>query len=135
METAKVKRAYGKNRVKALSYFTSEEQAIIERHMAKSTELGKLKNKSCPSYERGQERKKQLSENYRIALKEGLFEAAGISLEPGTFRSRYEKQKMGEQLLMEYRESHPSNNSQIALLSPSPPSVLVDPTLGEPICT
>ena len=135
METAKAKRASGKNREKALSYFTSEERAIIERHMTKATELGKLKNKSCASYQRGQERQKQLSENYRIALKEGLFEAAGISLGPGTFKSWYDKQKMGEQLLMEHRKSHPLICSQIELLSPSPPSVLDDPALGEPICT
>ena len=134
MESVKVK-VYGKNREKALSYFTSEERAIIERHMAKTTQLANLKSKSCASYQRGQERQKQLWENYRIARAEGLFEAAGIIMKPNPFRTQYEKMKMGEHLLMEHRKSHPLNCSQLELLSPSPPSVLDDPSLGEPIST
>jgi len=138
MEPTKLTRAYGKNRIDALSFFTPEEQAIIERYKAKSTELVLMKMNSKgrnEAYERGQQRHKQLRENFNIARKEGLFEAAGISLQPGSFKSWYDKVKMGDQLLTEYRKSHPLICSQTELLSPSPPSILDDPALGEPICT
>ena len=111
---------------------------MIERYKAKSTELVKMKmnsNGRNKAYERIQERQKQLRENYNIARKEGLFEAAGISLKPNPFKTGHEKFKMAEQLLRAHRESHPLICSSLVQLSPSPPSVLDDPSLGEPICT
>ena len=66
--------------------------------------------------------------NYRYALANGLFEKEGISPKTIPFNQRIRKPT---ELVEKYAPSVPS----LELLSPSPPSVLDDPSLGDPIST
>ena len=128
-------KVYGKNRIDALSFFTPEEQEIILRYKAKSKELAKDRTRWL-SNARSHEKLARLFENYKTAVKLGLFEAAGITLKPGTYKSYYEKAKAGDELLKAYRESNPSPplvSSRMAQLSQSPPLAIDDQTLGEPV--
>ena len=116
-----------KNRSVALAHFTEDEKAVIERYNALLRQIA-----YTTSLQKRLEKNKVYNHphvlNYHYALAQGLFEKEGI--DPKTI-PYYRKIRKATELVEKYAPSASSHE----LLSPSPPSVLDDPSLGDPIST